>query len=429
MILFILSFFIIFGPLLDIGMGLFSDVIIFLSLLLSLYVLGYKKRKIDKEIKKYIYISLAIILYSILTFIIFNLAHPEESIRVLLRPIRIIITFLGIYSLVLLYIDKYGVQYINKILAHVYYSIAIHALIMVYQFIDPSFRNFIYSFTTAKYVLESNQLYRMAGLSGGGGAMISVFQSMGLLILPFLIKTEKKFFKKIIIIIFSMVIILSIILSGRSGMVTFAIFLPIIGIYFFIQSNILIKLKYLAIYFFSIIVIVFSFIWIYQNMLDELDPYAKRAFERTFESVITYSQTNKVQDQTVSALQNMLVLPDSPLQFFFGELHYLGGYRGVQSDIGYIRYIYGYGVFGSILNYAFYIYALIYLYRNRKAYKDFSFLTSILLLTIMFFQMKEIFIFTKTGFSITSLMLIAYIMYLKTDRGRYRYGLPNKTNK
>ncbi|WP_352256073.1 hypothetical protein, partial [Pseudoalteromonas sp. 19-MNA-CIBAN-0066] len=82
--------------------------------------------------------------------------------------------------------------------------------IMSVQFFSVEFKDFIYNFTMAKYQLEHYQNFRMAGLSGGGGAQLSFTQSFGFLIGLYLLSRNDK--NKFILHIGCVFIIISVFL-------------------------------------------------------------------------------------------------------------------------------------------------------------------------------------------------------------------------
>jgi hypothetical protein len=67
----------------------------------------------------------------------------------------------------------------------------------------------------------------MGGLSGGsGGAILSVVQSLGVLIIPFLWKYSKNIFK-IVLVIGGIIIFASVLVCGRSGLWAIVLGLPV----------------------------------------------------------------------------------------------------------------------------------------------------------------------------------------------------------
>jgi len=104
--LFISSFIVIYGPILDVGIGIFADTAFFFSLALTIFGLNVNCFQ-NITIKQLYSIIVVLGIYSLLTFFFFDNDNLEESIRAILRPLRIAIMITGTWYLVNLYYTNY----------------------------------------------------------------------------------------------------------------------------------------------------------------------------------------------------------------------------------------------------------------------------------------------------------------------------------
>tara|TARA_B100000963_G_scaffold361835_1_gene400137 strand:+ start:1953 stop:3227 length:1275 start_codon:yes stop_codon:yes gene_type:complete len=412
----LLTFLIIFNPVLDIGLGPFSDLIVLLSLFLILvWLIFYKSNKIDSFIIDLSILLLIIFVFSSIALVTTDIQYFVEGLRGPLRPIRALITMLGCYLLCRFYLEKYGENKIKDIVPkHIYYAISFHALIMTLQFFIPEFRDAIYSFTTAKNQIEFYQEFRMAGLAGAGGAQISAFQSLG-----FFIGLHLAFNSKIkfpVFLIAQLLIILSCFFSGRTGLyIIFVGSLAYIPIAFYFQN-----FRGLKRFMFGSIAVltlfIGSFSLFYSSNFFDIQ-FLSVAFQRNFEAFLSFQETGSFQESTISTLFEMIILPSDFETIVFGDYrlwadsgaHGSGLPRILESDIGYIRFLWSYGIFVSILNYIFYIFLAYYVWKS-KSHSSLKFLCIFLISMIFILHFKEIFIFTRTGLSIISLISFSAIM-------------------
>lgn len=414
-------FLLIYAPLVNIGIGPFGDslALICLFLIAWFFLRGLNNKIIIFNEAKF----LSAILILTMIYALFNslfISSEPGSLQAALRPVRALITFLGIYAFLTLYVRYYSINFTNKLLEDIYLAIGLHATIMVLQFIWPEFRNFIYKYTFADQVIEFNKMFRMAGLTNGGGAILSVFQSFGTVIFPFLILTQESLYKRIITLLLFVLIFISTILSGRSGVIVSVLFTPIV-FYLAYCSNkglgITKKAKkaisVCLLLFIAAALIFYSVNYTKTFLGDNKTAYFTLAVKRGFQTFNNFISNDSIKDETISYLwDEHLFLPNSVTQFLLGDVSILElDRRGVDSDIGYVRFIFGYGVFGSLIQYLFYIIIFIYAINLHKINKDLSYLIILINFIILVFHWKEVFVFARIGFSITSLLTISAFYY------------------
>ncbi|MEL4402896.1 hypothetical protein AAEJ42_21885, partial [Shewanella algae] len=85
----------------------------------------------------------------------------------------------------------YKELFVEKLIELVFYSIGLHAIIMIIQFFNVEFKDFVYGYTTTGEFTSFEYNFRMGGLSGAaGGSILSVVQSLGIILMPFLGKAS-----------------------------------------------------------------------------------------------------------------------------------------------------------------------------------------------------------------------------------------------
>ena len=407
--LYVLWFFTIFGPVLDSPAGQFGDISFLVAGALALRCFYIKLSPI------YIYslfLLCGICILALSTAIISDWDVIDVAVRAVLRPIKAAVFLLGVVSLTELTISYYfrldnanSRQVFYKVIEIVFYCIVLHALIMVLQFLVPSFKDFIYSLTMAKYQLEHYQFFRMAGLSGGGGAQVSVVQSLGIL-LGFSLLRQKR--NNIIIILAQLLIIMSIFLSGRSGFLTVVLvllFYFVLSLLFLIYSSrIVLKFSSLALYF-----SLFGFFVFVITYLLQTNEYFIVAFERTFDTFINYKESGEVSDNTLSALGEMFNLPTGFTHLIFGRASFLENntFYNINTDIGYFRLIWGYGLLGLFLHILVYLLFLFFAFKVYLHDRGAAYLCFMMLGLIFLFNAKEIFFFTRMSFQISFSVICA----------------------
>lgn len=406
--LFVLFLF-IFGPVLN-KVGSWLDLIFIFSIIITIVNIKKIKHLNQKPFNYfsilflfYIIISIKIIFYPYITILNWSLNF--------LKPIRIVFTLYSGYFLAnYLFNEKYNLY---DILKFIYISIILHSFIIIAQFFNIDFRDLTYAYTTSGEFRSTFEYeFRMGGLSGGsGGAVLSTVQSLGIIILPFLLNYNSKIFTKVFFVLSSFVILLSIILTGRSGIYCILLFLPIslylnYGVYKTIKYN-----------FFILSFSIFAFLLINQLLQSLGFTEFYNSFYRTFDSFISLTETGKYENETVLILKDYILFPDLET-FLFGSNDALLNYdvdRNLDSDIGYVRNIFSFGIFGFILYIMPFILLMIYSLKKMKFSIPHK-LLFLLLLIMAFFHSKESFLYVRMFWSIISLILGFILVEIKKNK-------------
>lgn len=402
----LLFFLYIFGPVFN-SVGPWVDFIFFSSLFFIIINILTNGIKIPKYIL--IFSSVFIVyLYSAVFSIFYVNIELHNVFDLLFRPIRIILTIFGGYSLISISRNNFQKYHFNEILIYIYVSIFLHALIMVLQFHFPEFKAFLYSYTMGSEPRSTFEYdFRMGGLSGStGGAILSIVQSFGIIIIPFLLKQYSSLKLKFIILFSSSLIFYSVFICGRSGIWSIIIF-TLISILIANASSFY-KLIFIFTKSVLVLIISISIILVGFRKLEENSPLFF-ALNRTFDTFINFSNSNNFEDKTVTTLQSHILFPNSLSILFFGSSEVLTNTqfdRNLDSDIGYIRNIWGFGVFLTLLYWfpIFYFFILA-IKRKNKTMLVYSFI--VISLMIILFHAKEISFYTRMLLSIYSLLLAA----------------------
>lgn len=406
---FVLFFLFIFGPVFN-TIGSWADIIFFLSLFLAFVHIVIQK----KFIPKYVTIFSILIPLSILTCLT-ALFYPKitqsDLVQIVLKPIRILTTLIGGFCLIYTIFHKYPKKYLLLILKLIFFSIVLNGIIMILQFHNPEFKEFIYSYTfTGEIRSTFDYDFRMGGLSGAtGGAVLSVVQSVGIVISPFFFKTLPNKFLKYFYVLCAFSIFYSILICGRSGIWSTFIF-TLVSYFFIDSSSFFIK----SIKFLRILLFVFLFVMallFYIEKMEDNNPIFF-ALNRSLDTFLNFKESGNFEDNTVNTLGGHIQLPTDLKTFFLGDTEAIVNTqfdRKLDSDIGYIRNVWGLGIFGTI------IYILPMLVFIRLSYKYFSSSNSsklLLLLSIItcVFHAKEVFIYTRMLFSVYSLILALFYL-------------------
>lgn len=418
-LLYVTFFFFIFGPIVDIGIGQLGDVSFYVSVLIILYALFIRKIIIDRVVYYLIAILMAIFLLASINTVFLDPFQLEIGSRALARPVRAIIVVLSAYFLAYIFYEEHHKRFLNsKFFVHcaelIYFCILIHAIVMVSQFVFPEFRNQMYQYTFAKEQLEYNQMFRMAGLTGAGGAQTAFVQGLGGFIGWYLMFRGNK--KNVSYLwVGNIIILASIVLCGRSGLIPYAVGLP----FFYLLSisrifNNGISFRPVSIIFVCSFVF-FLFNIDYESILGENYAYLDTAYRRTFRTFLNYQATGSFEDETVKALLNMIIVPEDVIHFIFGRTSYLEGnvYYNIMTDIGYFQLLWGYGIIGLLLHVVFYVFMIIICYSKQYSstviHSD-RFLVVGILSLVIFFNAKEIYFMTRISFHITMLLFFSLLL-------------------
>lgn len=401
-----LFFLFIFGPVLN-SIGPWADLIFVTSLGLC----GYSILLFGIRLPRYFVTFLPIIIVFVYIVVLITEFEPtgfSDYFRFALKPFRILCTLYGGFVLVELVKRNYPDSFIQVSQRFVFFSIVIHASIMCFQLYSVDFKDWIYSFTTTGVFRGSyGYNFRMGGLSGNsGGAVLSVVQSLGIIIMPFIL-TRIKSTGKILVFLGGLVIFASVLFCGRSGLFNILIFTPV-SVY--LASNIRGFQFGLRIFIIlGISMVVFSILFYVMDTV-ESDSALFYSLNRTLDTIIKFRESGSYENETVNTLTGHILFPTDLKVLIFGdgETHINTQFdRVLRSDIGYIRNFWGMG----IVVFTIYILPILRVWFDSLLYRKRSKIASLLFIvtTIMLiFHAKEGFLYVRMFFSIFSILIFCF---------------------
>lgn len=415
--IFLLFFVYIFGPVFN-SIGPWFDTIILFSAFYSFFYLFKFKWHYPGYFKHFLILILLFIIVASLSSI-YEEITLFSFFGILLRPFRILFTLLAGYFLVLRTYKKNKTNYTQIVVELVFYSILFHAIIMALQMHNPAFKDFIYSYTTTgEYRSTFEYNFRMGGLTGtSGGAILSIIQSFGVILTPFLIKYNTSKINKLFFLMSSLLILYSVLICGRSGIWNILIFLPI-AVMLNDKKNGIKKVLYLFLTCFFLI-LCFYFI---SNLLPELEDSSPLfySFNRTLDTFLKVSQGQGFEDRTIEVLKSHILIPNDLRTLLIGNPEHLvktGFKRTLNSDIGYIRNLWSFGIFGTIV---FLLPAYRYLIKSFKSikYSNSAKLLFIVSASMFLFHAKEGLMYTRMLLSIYSIFLALFYFEYKLAKNQ-----------
>lgn len=404
-----LVFFVSVGP--SIPRFSYAGDLLFLASLISigLMLIAAGKFVLFKEQKNLLFILFLFLVYSSIVV----LANGAVDLSYPMRVIRIIVNLLGVGSLVYLLYRHFRSGFADAIIMLIYVSISLHGLIMVLEFIFPSFRGIVYSITEPE-IARDNLVFRMAGLTNGAGAGTSLIQFTAVLMLPlFPKKIKMSMALKCFLITTTFVNVFAMVVSGRTGLIFSLVFVPLL--YVWINLKITIRETTLLKSFLYLIIgsTIIFFLNIFEVVLNfdvsELGSELLLAYKRIYweiENIVIYGEL-----RTLTVLWAENRFPDSWVQALFGNSVYERA--NSNSDIGYVRDIYGLGIVGLMFTVFFYLLLLRDALIKSSVNKSVAKYVIVLVFSLVVAHYKEPFLFTRYFLSVTLLMYFVVIIQSK----------------
>lgn len=415
----VLLFFLIFGPKLNNGL----DVIpLTCALAVLLAVIQPGKFTLPGSATACSLSVLGLMSLLICHAIVHHLHTPDPDPYQILRFGRIIINFIGVLSVLRIYLRYYGVACKQIISRHVFDCLVIHAGIMFLMFISEEFRNLIYSFVALGEdegnILSKQDGRRISGLALSWDAL-SGLQSLGLLLIPPMITRDK--LSPSYAAIAAPLLLFSVCISGRTGIVTTAVLLPV-AIYFSdlrrISRGVLLAGGLLA------VLSALALGPFYNTLVDVTrDTSIGRVVVMFDPNAGNSKQANDFSD-TIDAIFHHYVLPNRLDVLLWGT-----GRSGrdpsyfVPADNGLILNLHNLGIFAWLVMYgmAVQILWLGWLLRDKETAVSAYCTLSVLL--VLMIDTKISFLYARNGFSV--MMMMAVICWWRIPRnGTFRRVVP-----
>jgi hypothetical protein len=415
----IVLFVLVWGPYLNVGIGFFADTQVATSFAIAVTSGFSGWKNTTSEIKQPILAIALLALY--VTFL--SIGYDQFIYVPVLRVLRAAIMLYGCWCLVDRIYKHWGEEGDRLLITALYVGVVAHGVLMFLQFVNPTLREMITRWTFASEGVDVNLRTRMPGLATGGGAQLSVFMSIGFLLFPYCYVVARGWTNKLFLAFGFAITAIAVVLSGRSGVYSalflFPLMIALVGRFQY-QAGGIVKyiMQFLSIG--GIIFVASIAIYLLDNALRNTaagEDYSDYAFQRNLDMLLNPDE-GFVRNTTVEELWNYhIMIPDDLRTLLFGDLINMdhsqgaGGVvtRKVDSDIGYVRLLFGYGLFGSFFHYGIYIYMIAKLWGIRRRNFLVSEIAIFIFSVMLIFNAKEVFVFTRTGWPICSLLYCAAI--------------------
>jgi hypothetical protein len=410
-VLFALLFLLIFGPRLF-GNDLL-DILSIVSLgLAALFVVNKKVRSKSAELGGFpIFLFYLALIYSIIIVI----TSTDQELYHPLRFLRIGINYLASYALCGLFYRQFGQDFLDHLLEFIFWAVAIHGLILVMQYVNPDFRQFLYDVSGN----PNEKITRVTGLTISYG-ILSITQGFGVVVAIFLRRDKWAYWKKVLFIPAFTIMVLSLFLSGRSGLYLMTA-ITIIAIPIHFRQTIL-NLRFFLLLAGVIILLFFTprlipdevvyrfQVWTQPHILEPITSYQERGtfISGSVETVIT----------------EMYFLPKDWKTLVFGSSISGRDSIYIASDVGYVLQIFGLGIIGTAIIVVFYIYSLIIAWRWWPYNHTIAYLLLSLTIALLVLNGKEQALLTRHAFTLSSLLLTSWYFYRDEQKVENDIALP-----
>lgn len=342
------TFFSLYAPAIRVGGGLFelSRVVNGILTLVGIAVLSTVRIK-----RRVITLFVPVFSFGVYVMVVSVLGMTFDW-----RQIKgVILTLYAIFAataLGYLYIRRYGVNAGQEFVRSVFVSGVIHSIIMILVYFYQPFRNWLYSFVYLNEVGEHfiQTMQRSPGLTKAGGDGLSVLQAIAGSCGVYLFLAEsgknRRGFAHIWISLTTFLVLLSILLSARTGLMLFLTNLLLLVV---LTAKPLRSLGKLVLP--MVTTIIGSFGVVYALIHTDYSVFLDRAL-----LVFEVGLLDLDSIGSVRILKTMFFLPDHPISLLFGTGNFGRdpSLAYIPSDVGYVRVLFGSGIVGVLLLLSFY---------------------------------------------------------------------------
>lgn len=288
--------------------------------------------------------------------------------------------------------------------------ISLQALLILLSFVSASFRTMVDVVIEKSYSDVSSGNWRLRGVSNLGGSSLSIMQGIGFLCGVYKLINNTR--QTVVVIMLCVVILLSIMATGKSGFIC----VPV-GLFMLILSALLTgKVSRSVFYSFVVVItivplLLFMFYQIYINYLQINTVWGSDAlyaiFRRASGEYIEIAVSGK--SRTLDYLVYSFNLPSSFSVLMFGDpdswslSRYSGRHIG---DSGYLRILWGAGFLGSILIYGLWSLLFVVTFRQLKAINS-KILVFSIYLWLLVMQFKEPYLLLPPFFLVSCLLMFS----------------------
>ncbi|TWT27773.1 hypothetical protein [Planomicrobium sp. CPCC 101110] len=391
------------------------DIIFLISCVTSFITLIILRPTFPKLIAIIISLLLVISLYSGVIVIL----HGAADEQIFLRSVRSMINFIGGFSIAYLYVRKFGEKFSFQISHHIFLSIGLHAVIILLMYLNDTLRNLVYELASTMNVVNDTTPialgYRIPGLTYGLSTT-SVVQMVGLLLLPYLLQHVNKSVWKPVYLFSAVLIVISIFLTGRTGLLFLVILFPLAMLFGNSKKERMNIVR--SAFSFLKIGVVGALLYFSFSFLIKFLPAYFQEYTIAKAGEVTQFFTNSGNTETTVAIKSMYFLPTDALTFMFGSSNSGRGDLGyIPSDVGFILLIFSIGIIGLIIMLSVYLLSMNIALKTYFLDKKIAVVTLLVLLSSLMLNFKEVALFTRNQWSIQSLLICTciYIVYMQRE--------------
>lgn len=380
------------------------DVVAIVSLLLCVLVVLESTWRLTKLELQIVLVLGVLSTYSILIVII----HGAADSQIALRGLRALLNFAGGMALVRLYFIVNRDRASDLVVRHLFLCFVVHAGIIVAMFVNADLRLAVYNqLDTLAYINNTASVelgLRNSGLTYGL-SQTSVLQVTGLLLIPALLTSiGERFRARLCVWVGAAAIIVSLFLTGRSGLVVGAFVVPVA---FLLSARIGDRKggRVLTTALF-LLLCVGAVIIVYRMRPEVFPEQIIGALVRAEEAATFFLMFGDT--PTTQFVSQMYFLPDTWQEFLFGTSNLgRGSLAYVESDVGYVRLIFAIGVIGMTLTVAPYLMAVAAGVRSIALRWHDRVATAIVLSLIatLVLNFKELAILTRNQWSVQAILI------------------------
>lgn len=364
-------------------------------------------------------------LFALFYFILFGAIHLFGDLSVISQLLMGFLIFFSCYYYVGLYRNLYKEKYIEYIFDHLNIVCFINAVIVILTFLFPWFKNFLYSFigitaTAHRYLFEDVAVRRFQGIVPSGFSFLSTTHALLLISGMWVFFFRKRKQSGVRIFFFTVrqiVIFLSILLIGRTGIIIILFFSFFLIIYQFRQilnhPVILKRTLILIVTMLALIIIGLSTI--------NLSKYRK-SLNFAFELFITLKEKHELDRSTSGIIKYHFIWPKKVSEIVVGSGNFgrTGRLPYINSDVGYVLFVTGAGIIGMIIGYSFYFAAFFYSVKYRRIQPFLSWFIMFFIFLLFILNLKDYYFIGHVGYSQFFFILVCVLGSEVTGRKLFR---------
>ncbi|HNX75457.1 MAG TPA: hypothetical protein PLM07_02220 [Candidatus Rifleibacterium sp.] len=327
--------------------------------------------------------------------------------QIAMRSLRALINFLGSLALVNLYQHHAGKEFSSRLLRDIYLALVGHAALMIAMFKNETLRKTIYQLTDANaYVnLGTSFLdgYRITGLTYGL-SQTSVLQMLGLLLLPAVMRNTPRTIGRLLLLAGAPLLIISILISGRSGLLMGLIMVPICLFTLLWPDDKPLRPSMVLV---TSLKLLLAIVLIAALTLCITFKLPERFYAYSLSQAGEITEGATLQGPTVDVMADMYFLPTRNWELLFGSSNLgRGSLENIPSDVGWVKTIFAIGLTGTLLMLAPYLIAIRVALQTRHHDFYLAAAATMVFCSAIALNTKELALLTRNQWSVHSLLLV-----------------------